>query len=224
MEENIMSDFKNKELEKAFGVCIDELITACSEFPWENKYAYAFWLAQTYYFVRHTTSFLGLAASRFGYKDRERHYNMLTHIQDELNHDRLAIDDIKNLDFKLEDFPELPETSAFYQSQYYYIEHEHPAALFGYSLCLEGLASKKGTELYEITKKHHGPKGTNFLKLHAIVDKDHFEHGLEHFKNISDAEAEVITKNLLQSTAIYKMILQKIKTVISQKKDLKKVS
>jgi hypothetical protein len=219
-----MTEFKNKKLEKAFEECIHELSKECQEFPWENKYAYAFWLAQTYYFVRHTTSFLGLAASRFGFKDRERHYNMLTHIQDELNHDRLAIDDIKGLDFKLEDFPELPETSAFYQSQYYYIEHEHPAALFGYSLCLEGLASKKGTELYEMVKKFHGPKGSNFLKLHAIVDKDHFEHGLEHFKNISDAEAEVITKNLLQSTAVYKMILRKIRAVVSNSDSTKKAS
>jgi len=35
--------------------------------PWENQSFYAEWLAQTYFYVRHSTRLLCLAAARFGH-------------------------------------------------------------------------------------------------------------------------------------------------------------
>ena len=46
--------------------CVERIGSSVQAFPWENNVAYGCWLAQTYYFVRHTTSFLALTASRFG--------------------------------------------------------------------------------------------------------------------------------------------------------------
>jgi hypothetical protein len=210
-----MKELKNQELKKSFLDCIERLARASSKFPWDNKNAYGNWLAQTYYFVRHTTCFLAIASSRFGHWQRERQYYLLGHIREEMEHDKVALEDLKNLGFELTDFPELPETSAFYQSQYYYIEHENPIALFGYSLCLEGLAAKKGALIYKVVEKIYSKETTRFLHLHSVVDKDHFETGLEFFNGVTSFEADFILKNLEQSCSLYLHILDHITSLAS---------
>jgi len=208
-----MSDFKNEKLKNAFHLYVDDLVKNLESFPWENKKAYSYWLAQTYYFVRHTTVLLALTAAKFGNSNRDRQYSALKHIREELNHDLLPLEDLKALGTSIDQIPELPETSAFYQSQYYFVTYVHPIALYGYALALEGLAAKKGPDLYEILKKSYGEKGTKFIKLHAVVDQDHFEEGLEDFKDITDVEAESVIRNLTQSAYLYRMMLSHIRTI-----------
>jgi hypothetical protein len=208
-----MSEIKNENLQKAFLKCLDRLEKACNIFPWDNRHAYGNWLAQTYYFVRHTTSFLGLASSRFGHWQRDRQYHLFDHLREELNHDKIVLDDLKNLGFTLEDFPELPETSAFYQAQYYYIEHENPVAHFGYSLCLEGLAAKKLDPIYKIVEETFSESACRFLHLHCVVDKDHFDQGLKDFNDMTPLEANFILKNLEQSCSLYILILEHAKRI-----------
>ena len=88
---------------------VEQLGASAQEFPWENKTAYGYWLAQTYYFVRHTTSFLSLTASRFGPWERDRQYFQLRHLKEESGHDQLLLDDLDALGLRLEAFIELPE-------------------------------------------------------------------------------------------------------------------
>ena len=67
----------HKKLEAMFNKKVDELGAAFQKFPWENEASYAAWLAQTYYFVRHTTTLVAMSAAKFGAKNREEHYQML---------------------------------------------------------------------------------------------------------------------------------------------------
>lgn len=212
-----MADFKNEKLDKAFQLYVDDLAEQLIHFPWENKEAYAYWLAQTYYFVRHTTVLLALSAAKFGNKNRPKQYATFKHIREELNHDLIPLEDLKALGTSIDQIPELEETSAFYQSQYYFIDYVHPIALYGYALALEGLAAKKGPALYEILNRHYGKDATKFVKLHAIVDQDHFEQGLEDFKDVSGEEAQYVIQNLHQSSRMYYNILRRIQEIVATK-------
>jgi hypothetical protein len=209
-----MSEIQNQKLQNAFRKNVDRLGATCAEFPWANEQAYAWWLAQTYYYVRHTTCFLGLVASRFSWQQRDRQYHVLGHLRDEMSHDQIALEDLKALGRSIDEFPELAETAAFYQSQYYFIEHENPIAHIGYSLCLEGLAAKKGMQFYNVVRAAHGEKASRFLHLHCLVDQDHFEHGLEEIATVTDAEAEIIIRNLEQSVTMYSLMLKHIEGII----------
>ena len=48
---------------------IDELSRSLERFPWTDRDAYCEWLAQTYYYVRHSTRLLAAAAARFACDD-----------------------------------------------------------------------------------------------------------------------------------------------------------
>ena len=47
-----------------------DVSAATDRFPWEERAAYADWLAQTYYYVRHTTRLIASAAARFPIDER----------------------------------------------------------------------------------------------------------------------------------------------------------
>jgi hypothetical protein len=212
-----MNDFKNQKLKESFHKYVDELVAAFDDYPWDNKEAYAWWLSQTYYFVRHTTVLLSLAAAKFGHQSRARHYATFHHIREEMNHDLMPLDDLKGLGTDISKYPELEETSAFYQSQYYFVQQVHPVALYGYALALEGLASKKLPALYERLKKLYGEKAVKFIKVHGVVDQDHFEQGLEDFKDITDEEADYVSANLNQSAHMYLLMLKRIQFELRKK-------
>lgn len=188
---------------------IDKVSTKFEAFPWEDKKAYAQWLAQTYYFVRHTTSFLALSATRWGPKNRTQQYKALNHLKEESSHDLLLLNDLEALKISIKDLSEFPETQAFYQTQYYWIEHETPAAHLGYAYLLEGLASKKATYAYEKVTKAHGKNTGSFLKVHAEEDMGHFEEGLKNLESFNEYELNCFRDCLRQSAMLYLLILEK---------------
>jgi hypothetical protein len=165
---------------------------------------------QTYYFVRHTTSFLALTASRFGHWQRDLQYHQLKHLRGEADHDLLLLNDLERLGLKFQDFPELPETAALYQMQYYFIEHEYPAAHFGYAYCLEGLAAKKIELFYKRVESTYSPEACTFLRVHMDEDQEHFENGLEVLDKLTPAEADSFMRNLQQTASLYIHILEHI--------------
>jgi hypothetical protein len=206
-----MADLQAQTLKNAVLECVDRVGLSIVDFPWEDRQAYGNWLAQTHYFVRHTTSFLGLTASRFGHWQRELQYRQLRHLREESDHDLLLLNDLKTLRFKLQDFEELPETAALYQMQYYFIEHENPASHFGYAYCLEGLAAKKIETFYERVESAFSPEACSFLRVHMTEDKEHFDHGLDVLKELTPAEADSFRRNLQQTSALYIHMLEHIK-------------
>ncbi len=189
---------------------IDELGAKFLKFAWDKPEVYADWLAQTYYFVRHTTTFMSLAAAGFGADNREKHYGLLNHLKDELGHDILLLNDLRHLDREVSEFSELPETSIFYQNQFYMLEHMGPASHLGYSLCLEGVAAKFCPIVYRQLARQYGEKAAEFIHVHANVDVDHYAHGAAELKHLNDFESSAVQRNLEQSAILYGFMLEKI--------------
>lgn len=198
--------FTEKDLDHA----LEKMGKAFDQMPFENAAVYAGWLAQTYYFVCHSTRLLALSASRFDITQDELHYRFIDHCKEEKAHEKIAIKDIEALGFKFENFVELPQTQGFYQSQYYWIERVNPASFFGYILALEGGAIMFGKKLAERTAKAHGKKPTQFLAVHANEDIRHLKKAFEQLKNFDEKTQAVIWKNLETSIGLYISMLEAV--------------
>jgi hypothetical protein len=170
---------------------------------WENPEVYANFLAQTYYYVCHSTRLLGLCTSFFQVDRDQLHRRFSGHMGEEKSHERLALHDLKELGFTLKDTPELSQTRAFYESQYYKIERQDATALFGYILLLEALSVKVGPPIYERVCIAHGKKTASFLRVHVEEDPDHVEKALEQIHTLPPAQLEFIRINMIQTAEIY---------------------
>jgi len=179
---------------------------------WTDKTFYANWLAQTYHYVLHSTRLLALGAANFPLDQNKFHFRFIEHLREERGHEKLALNDLEALGFELKDFPEMPALSAFYQTQYYWIERVSPLSFFGWILCLEGLAVRKGTGLYQKLDKNFGPKATGFLKIHQGEDVDHLEKAFEYLSSLTGEQADVVVANLKLSCGLYRILLEEIGT------------
>src|ERR1700753_4293061 len=101
------------------------------ELAWEDPRFYAEFLAQTYHYVCHTTRLLALSASQLGVEREKLHQRFLGHAAEERSHHLLAQRDIKQLGYDVVNLPELPATSALYETQYHRIQQIGPTSVFG---------------------------------------------------------------------------------------------
>ncbi len=203
-------DLNAKRLTKAFEDHIHPLGAAFRSFPWENKEAYALWLAQSYFLVRHTTNFLCLVASKLGPDRPKLHRDVLKHLREEVGHDELAAKDLKHIGYDVAKMPELLETALIWQTQYYWILQCGAFAHAGYSLMLEGLAVRECKAVVERLERTYGREGATFVRVHAMEDKGHFEEGMNRMLSAPAAEAELALQNLAQSRALYENLLQAV--------------
>jgi len=191
-----------------------ELATLLGEFERNNpvtifrdREVYGQWLAQTFYYVQHSTALLGYALPRLP-ADLRRHFEK--HLGEESRHDLLLIKDLEKLGYKFSDFPESHITQAFYQSQYFRINFEHGTSLLGYILYLEALATGWGKEAYDFLKNTH--KGsTLFLKVHAEEDPSHVEQALGVILKLSELEQASIIRNLRYTHEMYSLLVGSLK-------------
>lgn len=190
------------------------------QFPWENSYAYAMWLKQTFHFVENSTRLVALTASRFTVDQNEYHKRYIDHCSEEMSHEKLLVNDIKSLGFDLAELPVLPETRAFYQCQFYWIERISPLSFYGYLLYLEGLAATHGKEVTQRVINQHGARSATFFKVHSEEDENHLEAAFSKLNKISKTEEENIIQNFKQSSHFYLGFLQEI----SNQSKLNKVS
>lgn len=189
-----MRDFFQKEIHALDGI---------RAFPWSDPSAYAQFLAQTNYYVGHTTRLLAVSASRLS-TDREKlHHRFLKHAAEERSHHLLAQNDLAALGFALEQLPELPATSALYESQYYRVEHVMPTMIFGYILALEGLSVVHGPFVHQAAREAHGERACSFLKLHSEEDPDHLDKAFDAISALTDPEHRLIQANFRFSCALY---------------------
>jgi hypothetical protein len=189
--------------------CVEQVSSAIDRFPWESREAYGDWLAQTYYYVRHSTRLLAASAARFAFDPRGNalHHRFATHMGEEKKHELLASHDLKELGTSIEMLPERSSTRLFYEPQYYKIEHEHPIALFGYILPLEAVGPLCGGKIIGRVAGSHGTKCTSFLKLHAADDVEHVEKALEMVAGVPAHERAIIEQNVRQTTYAYVAML-----------------
>lgn len=191
---------------------VSAMDAAGRQFPWTNRAAYAGWLAQTYYYVRHSTRLLAAAAARFP-QDREGdalHHRFGAHIGEEKRHELLCVRDLQALGETLEAWPELLTTRMFYEPQYYKVEHQAPSALLGYILPLEVIAPRSGLLVVEQVTAAFGPKCANFMKVHAQEDVKHVERALALVEGLPSRERGLIEENMKQTALAYTGVLDSI--------------
>jgi thiaminase len=190
--------------------CVTEMSRGLTAFPWEERRAYADWLAQTYYYVCHSTRLLAAAAARFPIDERGNalHHRFATHMSEEKKHELLAVHDILALDERIESFSEHPATRMFYESQYYKIEHLGPFSLFGYILPLEAIGPAQGKQIADKVTAAHGPKCASFVRLHTDEDVSHLNKALAIVGTLDSADKRRVEANMHQTTYGYVAILE----------------
>lgn len=180
-----------------------------AQYPWLDRRAYGEWLAQTYYYVRHSTRLLAAAAARFpiGEHGDALHYRFAKHMAEEKKHERLAIRDLMQLGLSIDAFAERHTTRMFYEPQYYKIEHQSPAVLFGYILPLEAIGPAYGREVIACVTREFGPKCASFLTVHTEEDEDHIVKALRLVEAIPEEQRVLVAQNIAQTTQAYCLML-----------------
>lgn len=206
-EEGAMTIDK-KSLESAFDRRLKALEKAVDMFPWADKQAYAFWLAQQYFLVRHTTTYLAILAGQAGVGQPEGHARALAHLREETGHEALLLEDLKAMKEDIGHFNELLVTSLLYQAQYYWLLRDDPGAHAGYALMLEGLAARKAKQILKAVEEAHGKLACTFLKVHAAEDERHYREGIDALSLQSREILAAVLVNLEQSQHLYFQILE----------------
>ncbi len=188
----------------------EEIVHQYKNFPWHNKEVYGNYLAQTFHFVKHSTRLLASAAGRMDNTQEKIFRRFTKHISEEQSHEVLAERDLKNLGYNLSDFSELGITQAFYQAQYYQIEHVSPFSLLGYILMLESLGVGGCGYAAEQAGKFFGTKCATFLKVHADEDPDHVEKAYQTILSLPLNEQKVIWQNYELTHQNYSLLLSTI--------------
>ena len=83
-----------KQFTKEIEAQISSIMDAFLRVPWHEKRAYGDYLAQTFYYVSHATRVLALAAARCRLTEEPMHKQFLKGIQEEKNHEILALRDL----------------------------------------------------------------------------------------------------------------------------------
>jgi len=182
---------------------------AAEAFPWEDKDAYASWLAQTNEYVMHGTRILALTAGHFPMDKTPLAARFIQHATEEKGHEKLLLNDAKALGKELSDLPVLPEAEAFHKSVYYWIYHARPGVIMGWILFLEGVAIRTGPMAFERAVKVHG-KATSFLRVHTQEDPDHVDKAFEVLGLFSEKELEDVAHGLELYSALYENIFKAI--------------
>jgi hypothetical protein len=189
-------------------VQLNAMVKVFEKTPWRDRDMYGAWLAQTFYYVRHGTRMITLAASRFALTEDPLHRRFIKHAAEETGHDVLALRDLQNLGRSVDQFPEFPSTSALYQTNYYLIEHVSPWALWGLLLTMEGLAVKIGPWLFNEIKQHHGEKPGSFVKLHAFEDIAHMAEAEKIMQNLPDSQRPLVVEQINHTRFHYCSMLE----------------
>jgi hypothetical protein len=193
-----------------FDTNLARIETLSDNYPWHDANAYAWWLAQTYYLVRHTTRFIALTAARVPFEQNWLHYKLMEHCREESGHDALALNDIQRMGFSVDQLAPLPETTALYRAQYYALEYGLPVSHFGYSFCFEGYACRRAGQIRKAVEAAHGKGTATFLAVHAVVDQDHFAEAFQVLDKLSPAEGAEIRENLILSCYLYEAMMKRL--------------
>jgi hypothetical protein len=198
---------------------VDQMRTTIDRFPWEERSAYAGWLAQTYYYVRHSTRLLAAAAARFAMDDRGSvlHHRFTAHMREEKKHELLALHDLKKIGGDIEDYPEYASTRMFYEPQYYKVEHCAPIALFGYILPLEAIGPARGPLIASRVSASLGSGCASFVQLHAEEDDGHLAKALALLEALDGTERRLVEDNVQQTAHAYCEMLHDIRRQLDRR-------
>jgi hypothetical protein len=191
---------------------VDRMGKAIEDADFSKKELYGNFLAQTYYYVAHSTKFLAFSAGLMGPEDRKYFNRFIKHISEENGHDLMAQKDLKNIGHDLEDFPETAETRMLWESQYYKIQHLDPISLIGYIIPLEMLSAQYFPDFNIKVEAVYGKKATSFVRVHAEEDEDHIEKAFKVLYDLSPERQDVIITNMTQTAVAYTAMIENLST------------
>jgi thiaminase len=207
---------KKTSLENFSQPYLNEITKSVTSMDWSDRRNYANWLAQTYYYICHSTRILAAAASRFQVDRDKLHTQQANHIKEESHHERLAENDLKALGFSLKDFPELPGTKALYRSAYYMIEREHPISVYGYVFLLECVPVYCGGNALETVTKAFGASAARCLKLHTTDDPEHIKTYLNFIDELPESEKAYVQELLATTGDNYVRMMEEVVSTASK--------
>ena len=88
---------EESELREQYKSSMRNIKDAMYSFPWESQKAYEYWLAQTFFFVKHSTRLLAMGSAFSGFEHEDIHRRMIDHLKEEQGHEYLAVNDLKVL-------------------------------------------------------------------------------------------------------------------------------
>ncbi len=174
----------------------------------ENPEVYADFLAQTYYYVSHSTRLLAVGAGLMKQSEGQYFRRFIKHITEESNHEILAKHDLEELGYNLEDFPERPETKALWEAQYYKIMQQDPMYFMGYILALEQFACVYFPDFLQRIEAAYKGKAIRFVKLHAEEDPDHVEKAIKFIESLSQERVLKVAENIEQTAMSYSQMCE----------------
>jgi len=180
------------------------------EYPWEKKEAYVMWCGQMYYFISNATRLLAAAAARLSVDNDSLHWAFGDHIQGEKHHEKLLVNDVTRLGFKISDISEFPEIAAVYQTAFYMIEHKNPAALYGTILYLESLSLTWLPEVFRKCESLYGKVATTFLRVHVAEDVDHIENAYKVIEAMSDEQKVAVQNGVILASSTYFQFMRRL--------------
>ncbi|MCB0356844.1 MAG: iron-containing redox enzyme family protein [Bdellovibrionales bacterium] len=174
---------------------------------WDKKEGYIDYLAQTFYYVSHSSRIMSIVAGHLPEKHEETHKAILKHASEERGHQFAALKDLERLGAKIDQYPEHPETRMFWEPQYYKAQFS-PLDFYGYALMLEGTAVLAGRKILEKVEPAHGTKACGFLRLHCEEDPAHLDMLFNLFNKYNESELIGIRNNCHQSFKAYYNMLR----------------
>lgn len=181
---------------------------AINRFDISNPKIYGNFLAQTYYYVSHSTRLLAFAAGLMKSEDEHHFRRFVKHIAEESSHEVLAEKDLEDLGMHPNEFYHLPETRALWEPQYYKTLHESPLALMGYIIALEYFSCTHLPLFYQKVSRIYGNKAGRFVKLHAEEDPEHIEKALALTSTLPASLQEVVLVNIVQTAKTYTSMIE----------------
>jgi hypothetical protein len=197
-------------MKKQLHLEINKINEIYQQLDFQDLETYSNWLAQTYYFVRHSTRLLATSAGHCPFEYQVFHHRFLDHAPEEKSHEQLIENDFKNLGLNIMHFPENPTTKSFYQSQYYSIQNINPLSFLGYVMLLETLPLVIGAQMLEKIELNFGSKSVSFVKLHTKEDIQHIENLMKVIEHLDAKTIECIRLNLEQAGSLYCGVLSEI--------------
>lgn len=180
-------------------------------FNWQNSSCYAEYLAQSYFYICHSTKTLALTAGYISLEEPKVFRRMVKHISEEMNHEILCDKDLQALGKSLKDFTEAPATQSLYQPQYYKIQHQNPKAYLGYIYVLESICCLVVPKVLKDKLIPNYPKqAINFLRVHAEEDPGHLEQAKSLIASLSEKDHKDIANNMLHTIKAYEHFLDDI--------------
>lgn len=187
---------------------LNRLIGKVDRFPWQNRRLYGNYLAQTYYYTSHSVRLLGLMLSKTPVENGALYNYLVRHIKEENHHEQLALSDLRDLGFGIEEFPELDATRMLWEPQYYKISEIGVPAAFGYVMMLELLAVERAPWIAsQVEGLANSGKCNRFMEVHGKEDVSHVERGFTQMESFEAAFHEPIRKNMSQTAAAFGFML-----------------